>query len=88
MQSNSYRAFNRVAYLCKADHKQILGLLVIKLGQVAEQSGKTGIVCPRTDQAHGKDGIPGDGRVCIVRELGECVQNAELGVGGRDEGQG
>ena len=61
---------------------------MIKLGQVAEQPGKTGIVCPRTDQAHGKDSVPGDGRVCVVRELGECVQNAELGVGGRDEGQG
>lgn len=38
--------------------------------------------------AHGKNGVVGDFRVSIMRELAEGVQNVETRVGHRNKGQG
>ena len=68
-------------HLCQADHEEVLGLLVVELRQVSEHACQAGIVGAAAHEAHGEDGVTGDRRITVVRELGESVQDGELRVG-------
>lgn len=60
---------------------------MVELRQVSEHSCEAGIVGAAAHHPHGKDGVTSHRGVAVVRELAQCVEDGELGVGGGEEGQ-
>ena len=76
------------AHLCQPDHEEVLRLLVVELGQVAQEPCKASVVGARTYYPHGNDGVAGDGGIAVVGELAEHVEDGQLRVRRGEQGQG
>lgn len=61
---------------------------MVELRQVSEHAGKPGVVGATPHQTHGENGVPCHRGVTVVRELSQRVQDGQLGVRDREEGQG
>ena len=61
---------------------------MVELGEVPQQPGQSSVVSATPNEAHAEDGIAGNGGVTVVGELAQRIEDGQLRVGGREEGEG
>ena len=61
-------------------HEQRIRILLIVHRQLSQHLGQAGIVGAGADQTHSQDRIVRDLSIGIVGELGQGVDNVELGI--------
>lgn len=70
------RAFTHMHQpLSDPDHEQRVGFFLVVTRELSEHLRETGVVRSSADEAHGEDGVDGDGEVVVVAVFREGVED-------------